>query len=99
MKSIAEIRLLRERLVADASRQRHAVAKNYSSLQGPANLLGRGIDMVHWLRRNPLVVGLATAVLVVMRPRGALKLAGRGLVAWRAIQTVRGLFKAIGTTP
>jgi hypothetical protein len=98
MKSIAEIHASRARLVADAARQRRTLATNFSSLRGPANLLGHGLDAACWLRNNPLVVGVATAALVVLRPRGVLKLAGRGLFAWRAIQSVRQYFKAARVT-
>jgi hypothetical protein len=96
MKSITEIRARRERLVADAARQRNVFSKNCSTLEGPASLLDRGIGLVGWLRKRPLVVGAVTAILVVIRPRGALKLAGRGLFAWRAMRTIRGFLKETG---
>ena len=98
MKSIAEIRARREQLIADAARQRDEFSRNYSTLEGPARLVDRGIGLVGWLRKRPLVVGVVTAVLVVIRPRGALKLAGRGLFAWRALRTIRGFLKETGVT-
>ncbi|MSQ50712.1 MAG: hypothetical protein EXR28_02365 [Betaproteobacteria bacterium] len=103
MKSIAEIRARRERLLADAARQRDEIARNYrrneSTLQGAAGLVDRGIGFVGWLRKRPLVLGVVTAVLVAIRPRGALKLAGRGLIAWRALRAIKGFLKETGVTP
>lgn len=99
MKSIAEIRSQREQLVGDAQTQRRALAAGFSRLRGPANLVARGLDFFCWLSRNPLLVGVTTAVLVVLRPRRAIKLAGRGLFAWRALRTISGLLKSTGKTP
>ena len=78
--------------------QRVVLAENYAAFQGPANVAARGIDVLGWLGRRPLVVGAIAAVLVVIRPRGALKLAGRGLIAWRAVRSIRGLLKVYGVT-
>ena len=93
MKTIAEIRALRESLVAESARQRDAIALRYSSLQGPANAVALGLGALSWLRRHPLVVGAAAAVLVVARPRRALRLAGRGLLVWRSLRAIRGFLR------
>lgn len=98
MKPIAEIHLHRERLVAEAARQRDVLSENYAGFEGPANVAARGIDVVAWLRKRPLVVGTIAAVLVAIRPRGAMKLAGRGLIAWRAVRSIRGFLKESGVT-
>ncbi len=98
MKTIAEIRALREQLVAEAARQRAGLAQKYSSLQGPANTVARGLGVVSWLRRHPLVVGAAAAVLVVVvvQPGRALRLAGRGVLLWRSLHAIRGFLKETG---
>lgn len=99
MKTIAEIRALREHLVAEAARQRGAIALEYSRLQGPANAAARGLGVVSWLRRHPLVVGAAAVVLVVVQPRRALRLAGRGVLLWRSLRMIRGFLRETGVTP
>lgn len=98
MKSIADIRAQRAGLVADAAWQRRVLAENYRELQGPADIAARGIGALAWLGRHPMVIGAGAAFLVLIRPRGMLSLAGRALVAWRALRTVRGLLKESGVT-
>ena len=96
MKTIAEIRVLREQLVAEAARQRRAIGLQYSSLRGPANSIARGLGVVSWLRQHPLAVGAAAAMLVVLRPRRALRVAGRGVLIWRSLQTISGFLRKMG---
>ncbi|OGA05391.1 MAG: hypothetical protein A3H35_21790 [Betaproteobacteria bacterium RIFCSPLOWO2_02_FULL_62_17] len=96
MKTIAEIRALREPLVAESARQRDAIGLRYSSLQGPANAVALGLGALSWLRRHPLVVGVAAAVLVVARPRRALRLATRGLILWRLLRAIRDFLRQTG---
>jgi hypothetical protein len=96
MKTIAEIRARREPLVAQIARQRQDIAAGYSSLRGPASVVASGLNVVDWLRQHPLVVGAAAAVLVVARPRRALRLAGRGVLLWRSWQTIRSFLRETG---
>ena len=96
MKTIAEIRALREPLVAETARQRDTIGRRYSSLQGPANAVALGLGALNWLRRHPLVVGVAAAALVVARPRRALRLAARGLLVWRSLRAIRGFLRQTG---
>ena len=98
MKTIAEIRALRKPLVAEATRQRGTIALQFASLQGPADAVARGLDVFDWLRRHPLAVGAAVAVLVVVQPRRALRLAGRGVVLWRSLRMLKGWLREIGVT-
>ncbi len=96
MKTIAEIRALREQLVAEAARQRSTIALQFSSLQGPANAAARGLQVFGWLRQHPLLVGATAAVLVAVQPRRALRLAGRGVVLWRSLRMLRGWLREKG---
>ena len=96
MKTTAEIRALREALVAESARQRADIGLSFSSLRGPANTVALGLGAVGWLRRHPLVAGVAMAVLVAARPRRALRLAGRGLILWRSLRAIRGFLKDTG---
>ena len=44
-----------------------------------------------WVEKNPLAVGAGLLVLVIWHPKGALGLAKKGLLSWRAWRLVRGL--------
>ena len=93
MKSVAEIRARRDGLVAKAARQRAALAVDGAALQEPAQWIARGLCVLDWLRQRPLLVGIAAVAVVVAKPRAVLKTVARGLVAWRAIRTLRGFLK------
>jgi len=95
MKTIAEIRARRERLIAEAARQRRNVAARYVSLRGPASVVASGLNVIDWLRQHPLVIGAAVAAVVVVRPRRALSLAARGVFLWRALRTIRGFLAEV----
>ena len=88
MSTIAEIRARRELLLAEAARQRQTLTISYAALAGPATVVGAGLNVVAWLRQHPLVVGAAAALAVILRPRRALKFAGRSLALWRTVRTV-----------
>lgn len=47
------------------------------------------VDGVRWVRNHPEVIAAAGVALVVARPRGVIRLARRGLVAWQAWGRVR----------
>jgi len=96
MKSIAEIRARREALIAAADNQREALAVDFAALKGPARLVGKGLNAIDWLRQNPLVIGIAAAILVVARPRKLFSLATRGVVLWRGLQSLRQLLDKAG---
>ena len=96
MKTIAEIRALREPLVAESARQRDAIGRTYSSLRGPANAVALGLGALSWLRRHRWAVGEAAAVLVVARRSRALRLAGRGVIVWRSLRAIRGFLRESG---
>ena len=74
----------RERLLLRCDAQRLEIASTVDRLQGPLRIIDRTIDGVNFLRSHPVAVGLAVAVMTVMRPRGALRWLRRGFFLWRA---------------
>lgn len=47
------------------------------------------VEGVRWVKRHPEVIAAAGVTLVVARPRGAIRWARRGMVAWQAWGRVR----------
>lgn len=76
-------------LVRRSGELRHAFAQDAQALQRPLALA----DQVHaawcWLRAHPEVPLAAAAVLVVLRPRRALRLAWRVWTGWRLWQKLQ----------
>jgi hypothetical protein len=93
MKKIAEIRARRELLIAEASRQRHGLAVQYSAFEGPASVFDVGLNVLGWLRQHPLAVGAIAAALFALRLRRALRLAGHGMFIWRSLRTIQGFLR------
>lgn len=42
-----------------------------------------------WIGENPIAVGVGLLVLVLWRPKGAFKLASKGLLGWRTLRFIR----------
>lgn len=82
----------RARLVGRARVEREhlgAVAARIESALSWVNVVHKGVDGV---RRHPLLVVAGIALLVVLRPRGALKLLASGLSLWGLYQRARRLW-------
>lgn len=86
---LLELMERRGELRARCAAQRQAIAADSE----PLIKLFAVADQVHagasWLRQNPAVVGVAAAVLVVLRPRRAWRLGRRGLMLWQGWRAVR----------
>jgi hypothetical protein len=80
---LAEIARRKERLIARGESQRAAIGTNLRQLQGPIGVVDRGLAVVRFLRAHPALVGVAVAAVVVLRGRGLLSMASRGLAVWR----------------
>ncbi|MCE1181387.1 MAG: YqjK-like family protein [Rhodocyclales bacterium] len=76
-------------LQARIAEQRRTLAQHAQPL---AQALEKGDTLlkgVDWLKQHPGAVGLAAAVLAVVRPRGAWRWAQRGFFAWRGWQAIK----------
>jgi len=81
---LMEIRLRKERLKVRAAAQRRAVNDGLQQLDGPAEVVDRGIAVYHFAREHPVMVAAGIAgLLMAFRRRGILPLAGSLLSAWR----------------
>jgi YqjK-like protein len=82
----------RARLIGRARVEREhlgAVAARIESALSWVDVVRRGVDGV---RRHPLLVVAGIALLVVLRPRGAMKLLVSGWSLWRVYQRARRLW-------
>ena len=81
---LMEIVRRKERLIARAESQRAAISAGFAQLQGPIGVIDRGLAVARFLRAHPALVGVAVAAVFVLRGRGLLSMASRGLTVWRA---------------
>jgi len=88
---LAELARRKERLVARSESQRGAIASSFDGLRRPLTIAEKGLAVARFMQAHPALVGAGMAVLVAMRGRGLLSIAGRGLAAWRAWKSLSSL--------
>lgn len=88
MTRLAEFRTRREQLIARAAVQRAEFVRELRPLSGPIATAGRVFAGITWLRRHPLAMAVAVAVVVAIRPRRILSGVGQGIALWRIAQNL-----------
>lgn len=86
---LLELAVRRGALQERIAMQRRALSQHAAPLAAALSVGDTVIDGVGWLKRHPVVVLAATAAIVLAKPRGALRWARRGLIAWRGWKAVR----------
>lgn len=93
MSALTERAMKRGRLLERISQQRTTLALSCAPLADALNAADQVIEGAErtrrWISKNPVVVGVGLFVLVIWRPKGALKLASKGLVGWRTFRFIR----------
>lgn len=93
MSAINARAIQRGRLLERISQQRNdlrATCQPIGELLNTADQVMEGAERTRrWLRANPLAVGLGLFVLVVWRPKGAVKLVKNGFLGWRTWRLAR----------
>jgi hypothetical protein len=69
--------------------QRLALGQHVWPLEAACVVADKGIAGVDWLKQHPLPVGVAVAVLAILKPSRAWRWAKRGVFLWRSWKTVR----------
>lgn len=69
--------------------QRQMLAAHARPLEGVFSVADQAVAGVDWLKKNPVAVGTALAVLVILKPARAWRWAKRGIFIWRGWQSVR----------
>lgn len=83
------LREKRAALVARAQGERDRLAGYVDRVDTALQWAERGREWVAELRRRPLLIAAAIAVLLVVRPRRVLRLAASGLWMWRLYRGIR----------
>lgn len=76
----------RAALLARSAVLRARLQQQAQVLDAPLALADRGVAGLCWLRRHPQVPLAAVAVVVVLRPRRAWRLAVRAWALWRSLR-------------
>lgn len=80
----------RERLIAQAEAQRRALAQDMAPWRTALALADQGLNAMRFLRRHPVWLLGAVALIVALRPAKAGKWLRRGWIAWRVVQKLGG---------
>lgn len=79
----------RSHLQAVAASQRAELGQCVERFRAPLALVDRGVEVIRFVRRNPLLVGGASALLVALRPYRISKWLRRGWLAWQLVRRLR----------
>jgi len=85
-RALLELKLKKERLLAESAARRSDLARHARGLEPVFRAADRVRDGVSWLRRHPALPVAVLAALVVARPRGIVRWARRGIVAWQVLR-------------
>lgn len=80
----------RERLVAQASAQRKALAENIEPWRAPLALADRGLAALSFLRRHPAWIVGGGVALASLRLGGTVKWLRRGWLTWQVARKLLG---------
>ncbi|MEY4329211.1 MAG: hypothetical protein RL703_1030 [Pseudomonadota bacterium] len=93
MSAINARAIRRGRLLERISQQRNDLRTVLVPVSNMLNVADQAMDGAErtrrWLRANPLAVGLGLFVLIIWRPKGAIRLAKNGFLGWRTWRLAR----------
>lgn len=87
-KKLASISERRQRLVNQAAEQRLALANNIQPLKGGLALADKGLSIVQYVKKHPVLIMGIAALVGMLRPTRAVKWLRR---SWVASLIMRGL--------
>lgn len=79
----------RERLIAQAAQQRAVLAQQMDPWRARLAVADQGVAAVRTASRHPLLLAGIAVLLVVWRPRGAVKWLQYGVMAWQVARKLR----------
>lgn len=86
---LLELATRRGALQSRIAGQRAALAEHVEPLEALLRVGDQGVAGLAWLKRHPLAVGAAAALLAVFKPRRTWRWAQRGFVVWRGWKGLR----------
>ena len=94
-----EIAAKRARLVEQAAAQREALSRQVQPLRVSLAVADQGVALLRTAGRHPLLLAAAAALLVVWRPRRALRWLEYGWMGWQLLRKLRGRVAPGNRTP
>lgn len=92
---LLELAERRSRLIERARVQREQFGRGLAASDAAAAVLERAFRIVGEIRRQPLVVAAAVALLVALRPRRAFGWLAKGWSAWRLYRGARRIWQRL----
>jgi hypothetical protein len=93
MSTLTERAVQRGRLLERISQQRTALTVSCAPLAEALHTADQVVEGAErtrrWIGENPIAVGVGLFILVLWRPKGALKIASKGLLGWRTFRLIR----------
>jgi len=91
---------LRQReLLLNSALQRQALVEDLHALRTPLGLADRVLGGARWLSAHPELPLAAAGLLLLLRPRRALRWAGRIWWGWRLWRRVQRMLRDLGVSP
>lgn len=100
---LIELQLQRGRLLERIAHQRERLGEQAEPVTRILQLGDRVADIASECKRtameNPLTMAALAGLVLLVRPRAAMRWAQRGFIAWRSWNTLRGVFARYMTPP
>jgi hypothetical protein len=80
----------RERLIAQAARQRMALAQDIEPWRTPLAIADQGLVALRFVKRHPVWLVGGIALFAAVRPGSVGNWLKRGWVTWRIVHLIRG---------
>lgn len=93
MRTLTEVLVERERLIARCASERDAVASAAAGLAGAAAVADRLVAGGRFMARHPLAIAAAIGVAAALRGRSLVRFALRAVGVWRLAMRARGLLR------
>lgn len=92
---LGELASRKARLAAECARQRLVLAEELGDWQARLRAADRVIAAARFLKAHPVAIAAVVGLVAIVGRRQLLRWAGRGLLVWRSLQTVRTLLRAL----
>jgi hypothetical protein len=79
----------RQRLIQQAAEQRNMLSQNIEPLRKPFAIADRGLEIIRYVRENPLLMAGTTALLGIIRPLRYTKWFHAGWLAFKLARNMR----------
>ena len=76
-------------LVNEAAFQRIELAESFETISKPVRLIDKGLFVVSYLAKHPMILASSMALAVAVRPNRWVKLLESGWLAWRIALTAK----------